>query len=333
MLQFYTLLQFEQYVCLCHCVIDKAATNGGCSVDVLKSNEFLNTRAINPVVHEKGFIYGITVLNSELFVVRGSSQGEVKVYNSSNLRSIRTLTVPGSKRLQRIVACPSSNCLYISDARLEIIYRFDVGTNIVICSWSVGGACRGLSLTSSHSILATFVETRHVREYTQDGSLIREIRLDDSIERPLHCIQLSIDQFIVCHEGIQQRVCIVDTNGRVVKSYGGPQGSGVEQMHGPSCLAVDSHKCVFIADYFNNRVELLSPTLTHLGYIDIPGYQLNNPYTLYLDELNHRLCIGEWESGGRLVVLNAVGDNFELMSMGVNRTVQGRCSRTIYRFY
>jgi len=59
---------------------------------------------------------------------------------------------------------------------------------------------------------------------------------------------------------------------------------------------------VLVDDSCNNRVQLLSSTLTHFGDIVIPGRQLNEPYALHFDELNHRLYIGEWTSG-RIFVL------------------------------
>jgi len=74
-------------------------------------------------------------------------------------------------------------------------------------------------------------------------------------------------------------------------------------MYEPRQLAVDKHGHVMVADWGNDRVELLSPILTHLGYIEIPGYKLNGSSALHLDELNHRLYIGE-QLGGQVFVLD-----------------------------
>jgi len=137
--------------------------------------------------------------------------------------------------------------------------------------------------------------------------LIIEISLDSSIRGPWHCVQLSTGKFVVCHYGAQHRVCIVDTSGHIIQSYGGSQGSVVGQLNYPRHLAVDIHDNVLVADIDNKRVQLLSPTLTYLGNIDIPGHQLNDPYTLHFDQLNHRLYIGEW-GDGRLFVLHGVTD-------------------------
>jgi len=127
------------------------------------------------------------------------------------------------------------------------------------------------------------------------------------MDEPQHCCQQSNDQFAVSHGdwGTKESgVCIVDSDGRVVQSYGEARGSGVGQMKGARHMTVDRHDHVMVADCGNDRIELLSPRLTHLGYITIPGYELDMPWALHLDDLNHRLYIGEL-GGGRLFVLDA----------------------------
>ena len=87
-------------------------------------------------------------------------------------------------------------------------------------------------------------------------------------------------------------MCVVDRAGCIIHSYGGPKGSSTDQLNVPCRLAVDTRDCVFVADYGNNRIEVLSPTLTRLGDVITPGHQLNGPRALHLDELNDRLYIG-----------------------------------------
>jgi len=88
----------------------------------------------------------------------------------------------------------------------------------------------------------------------------------------------------------------------MIQCYGGTKGSAVGQLNFPQNLAVDGHGNVLVADEGSNRVVLLSPSLTHLGYIEIPGHPLNHPWALHLDELTHRLYIGEYGTG-RVFVL------------------------------
>jgi len=160
-------------------------------------------------------------------------------------------------------------------------------------------------VSGTGNLLATLWTRNQVKEYSHDGVLIRVISLDSSIENPYHSVQLTNNRFIVSHgiNGILQRVCIVDMGGHIINCYGGSRGSGVDELYSPRNLAVDFHGNVVVADRFNNRVVLLSPSLTHLGYIKIPGHQLQVPHALNLDELNRRLYIGEDRESGYVFVL------------------------------
>ena len=60
---------------------------------------------------------------------------------------------------------------------------------------------------------------------------------------------------------------------------------------------------MLVADSSNDRVVLLSHSLTLLGYITVPGHELSGPYAVHLDLLTHRSYIGEWNDAGRLFVL------------------------------
>ena len=169
-----------------------------------------------------------------------------------------------------------------------------------------GGLTRGLSVTSRHTLIVTVWGTKEMqqREYTSNGKLIRFINLDDSIDYTQHAIELCTDQLVVCHHGYtQHRVLIVNSNGVIIKSYGGFEGSSKEQLNVPYCLAVDKiNNVIFVADHYNNKVQLLSGTeLTHLGDVTLSTRQLSHPLRLYFDELNSLLYIGEWK--GRVLIV------------------------------
>jgi len=249
------------------------------------------------VIPKNREISGITVLEDELFIIR-SNQERINVYSNSTFLPTRQLTIPGSKNLVAIVANEQNKSLYLSDQVLKSVYRFNPRQGKVIQKWPVGEECAGLSLTKSNNLLVTLLNTKKIRKYSPDGKFIIAINLDKSIEYPHHCIQLSNDHFVVCHEGDKQnRVCIVDTSGCIVKSYGGFHGTNVGQLNGPCHMAVDKYGNIMVTDCTNNRVEVLSPTLVHLGYVQISGHELKKPWTLHLDRLSNRLYIGEAEVG------------------------------------
>ena len=98
----------------------------------------------------------------------------------------------------------------------------------------------------------------------------------------------------------------MDTTGRIVHAYSGPKGSSTGQLDYPYRLAVDTRGCVFVADYNNDRVQVLSPTLTRLGDVTTPGYRLSQPIALHLDELNGSLYIGDYMNAIGKVLIIAV---------------------------
>jgi len=89
---------------------------------------------------------------------------------------------------------------------------------------------------------------------------------------------------------------LIDSNGYVVKSYGGAVGSGTQQVHVPVQLAVDRNGFVFVADLGNDRVLLLSPALTFVREV-LSREQLKwRPLRLWIDSARHRLYVGVNES-------------------------------------
>jgi len=129
-------------------------------------------------------VSGITVLGSDVFVVRRTRQ--VYVYNSTRFTSLYNLMISGSEeQLEGIVLCSRNNCLYVSDYGQKIIYRHDISNNVTT-KWSMSGICYGLSVTKTYNVLTTLRDPNRIQEYTTHGSLIREISLDSSIDHPLH---------------------------------------------------------------------------------------------------------------------------------------------------
>jgi len=131
---------------------------------------------------------------------------------------------------------------------------------------------------------------------------------------PQHAVQLSSGQYAVCHGGSRetlQRVCLIDSDGHVIKSYGGSRGSGTQQMDMPTPLAVDGND-VLVADFNNRRVLSLSPSLTYAGEVLSSEQVKWRPRRMFLDADRGRLYVVENEvkevgkfAGGRVVVVNS----------------------------
>ena len=86
-------------------------------------------------------------------------------------------------------------------------------------------------------------------------------------------------------------MCLIGSDGHVVKSFGGPIGSGSQHMNVPVHLAVDRNGFVFVADINNYRVLLLSPSLTFVREV-LSREQLKwGPLRLCLDSDRRRLYV------------------------------------------
>ena len=246
-------------------------------------------------------VQGIAQLGTELFVCMYHSE-RVAVYNLNTYSLTRHVTIPGMQHPRNLAACKQNNCLYISCYELKCIHRVDL-SNSSCSKWSLSAEPRVVSLTRAFDLLVTL--RRSIVEYATSGSLIRSFKLDVSIDNAQQAIELSNGQFVVCHpDSTQHRVCVVDTAGRIVHSYGGPKGSSAGQLNAPFRLAVDKRGCVLVADCDNKKVQVLSPTLTRLGDVTTPGHQLKQPCALHLDELSNRLYVGESCSPSRWFVLS-----------------------------
>ena len=264
-------------------------------------------------LHRGEKVVGVTSLDNHLYLLRSSMPSDqLEVFDKDTYRLQRKLTVPGYIRGQDITACEHNRCAYISDGENRCVRRVALPDADAVTRWPVNDTPAGLSVTASHSVLVTCIEVRKVKEFSTDGLLLRQLQLPEDIFAPHHTVQLSSQQLLVCHgeyfdlQGLH-RVCLIASNGQVVKSYGRSRGSGSKQMNGPGhLLAVDRNKFVFAVDRGNSRVLLLSPSLTYvrdmLSHNQLEGY----PESLYLDENKRRLyvAVNDFDGGGRVVVVN-----------------------------
>jgi DNA-binding beta-propeller fold protein YncE len=246
-------------------------------------------------------VMGLTTLNNELYVRRQTypynekdSDDIITLYSTETYRVLLSLQIPRLGSVEDMTSCNRHQCIYLSDSKNEVVHRIE--NKYIISKWPVNDAPRGLSVNSVHNVLVTCWNMRKINEFTTDGKLIREIRLQADIVHPRHTFELITDQFVVCHGDYNDavhRVCIVNSNGCILQSYGGSPGSGSGQLIGPCRLSVNGY--IFVADLNNDRVLMLSPNLTFSRTV-VSG--LRGPLRLRFDEQTGRLYIAhnKWEN-------------------------------------
>ena len=255
-------------------------------------------------------IYGVAVLDKELFVV----SSEVEVYDSMKfslkfLLKLKELILP-----KDIGSCSRNQCLYIFDFKCEDrskeILRVDPSGKL-IKTWSTGDDYGRLSVTYESNVIFIVHSKSQLYEYSSDGQLIREISLlsDADIHHPYYAIKLTNGHFVVSHgdfaEGGLHRVCVVDEDGKLIKSFGGTPGSTVGQLNHPNYLSVDGKGYVMVADRMTSRVLLLYSDLEFKREIlSKEKHGLRHPTSILLDEPSGRLFVVDNELGseGRILI-------------------------------
>ena len=253
-------------------------------------------------------VWGVTSLDNLLYVLRDKSSQQIAVYDMNYYRLQRRINVSKRGGMADMTACAHNYCLYISG--YDCVHRVAL-PNVNVTQWPVNDLAGRLSVTNRHSVLVTCREVRKIKEFTTHGKLIRQIELPRDVVSLRHAVQLSSGEVIVCHgrnTDPVHGVCLLGTDGQVVKSYGGPRGSGSEQMNEPFHMAVDGNGFVFVADYDNHRVLLLSRALTYVREV-VSREQLKwKPLRLFLDDDRRRLYVADkWDAkksfAGRVVVI------------------------------
>jgi len=261
---------------------------------------------VGQLVHtlpEGKLVRGVTLLAGEIYLLRRKERDQVEVYDVTTYRLQRCLTVPDARSFTDMTSCKHNRCVYIGDIHDDCVHRLDVQG--AVTRWAVNDTPWGLSVNAADNVLVTCHCVRKIKEFSSHGDLLRVFTLPDDVINPLHAIQTRSGQFIVCHGSHGnpvQRVCMISADGRhIVHSHGGHWGSDTDQYNGPAHLAVDDNESVFVADYYNRRVTLLSPTLEYVRQVVSRDQLKGEPCYLYLDTRQrllyvavNKFCKGEW---------------------------------------
>jgi len=258
-------------------------------------------------------VLGVTSLDNRLYVLRGNkSSQQVEVYDIDSYCLLRCLTVPGLGIREDIVACGHNRCAYISDRSHDSVHRVSL-SKAKVTQWPVNDKSLCLSVTYTHSVLVSCPAAGKIKEFSTDGQLLHVLTLPQDVVSPSHTIQLSSGQFIVCHgDRPDQFHCVrlTDSDGKVVRSYGGPKGSSSKQMNVPVHIAVDRSEFAFVVDVNNCRVLLLSPQLTYVREVVSHEQCQGRPVRVHVDADRGRLYVADNNSkadkytAGRVVVFS-----------------------------
>jgi len=241
--------------------------------------------------------YAVASLGDKVFV---AGQGRLEVYNATTFDLQHNLTLHRlGEYCYGLAACSSSNCLYASDWLNSRIHRVDLSDSSAVKQRSVARNPAGLSVNTEHNVVVACVGAHKLQEYTTDGTLVREISLQQvGLSSPWHAVQLSTGDYVVSHYTLPDAVSVVGVDGNVVCRYHPTQTSNVGQMQGPGSLAVTKNGDVLVADDDNERIVSMDSSLRYAQVLALPvDVGIAYPCSLCLDESRGRLYVSEHGNG------------------------------------
>ena len=257
-------------------------------------------------------VVGVTSLGDVIFVLRWKTKNQMELYDIVTCNLLCSMTVPNAQGFADMTSCEHYHCVYIADHNIMCVHRLDVEGRV--SQWPVEDKPRSLFVNAEHNVLVTCDAVRKIKEFNSHGVFIRQMILSDEVINPMHAIQPTAGQFVVCHgnDGDSvNRVCLVAADGRsIIHSHGRQPGSDPDQYQGPVRLAADYCGFVFVADINNRRVTLLSPTLNYVRQVVASNQLKGDPLRLCLAIQRRRLYVAdnEWKDGehtaGRVVVFS-----------------------------
>lgn len=263
-------------------------------------------------VKEMRPISGLAIIDKELFIASRKSL-EVEVYDSTTFKYSRGWALVGLVDAEDLASCIRNKSLYFSDRKTKEgdtkeIIRVDPNGNMM-SKWETGKSSGRLSVTDEGNVILTVVSENTIYEYLQDGQLIRTLALKSSgITNPLHALKLKSGHYLVSHgmgDDPIHRVCIIDVDGEVIKSFGKKKGSAIGQMQGPICLAVDAEGSIIVADCNNSRLLLLNSVLEYRKILDSEESLFQFPVRICLNQSNGRMFVADLQSANhRLTVFD-----------------------------
>jgi hypothetical protein len=261
-----------------------------------KVNSFVWTGLrLNRTVANGTRVWGLAVHGNKLYVGR-YPQKEFEIYDTNAFNLDRHLSVIGDGGcINDMATCPNCDFVFAVDMFRRMIHVIDV--NGARNQWNVPDWPEGISVNSQLNVIVTFSETKKLREFTPNGSLVREIILQSDTNYPWHAIQLDNNRYVVVHGRPKDpgfhRVCIVNVNGQIVHSYGRNRGSGDGQLNTPWRMALFGDSLV-VSNYYNDRLLVFeASTLNLQNKIDLP-----HAYTMSLSADGTRLYTSIDEGGG-----------------------------------
>ena len=257
-------------------------------------------------------IFGIATYKDKIYLLRWKGKDHVEVYDTINFALLLCLQVPHLRGRSGMTLCQRNLCLYIGDNVGNNVHRVELNSGSS-SHWPVHDEPAGLSVSIRHHVLVTC--KYKIKEFSSHGNYVSDIILPEHVSSPWHAVQLRIGELIVCHgddddpnhcmsvckitdddPNHSMSVCKIAENRSETASQAAQPSSGSYSYKVPYQLALDSeNEFVFVADRDNQRVMLLSPSLSYIRDVVSRGLLTWGPSALCLDIEKRRMYVADSE--------------------------------------
>lgn len=208
-----------------------------------------------------GCILGIAVLGLQIFVCRSRSSS-IDVFCVNSYQKLRSFAVLGLQDPSDMVSCSLSNCIYINGQEDRRIFKIGMDGKL-LDSWKLPDKPFRISVDSNGCVTVTFRDALYLRVYRMDGSFLVDLKLPDDMKSPRNAFFIDSGKFVVCHGELGEplhRVCELDASGKIMRWYGGAEGSDTTLINVPVHMirVPNTTNKYLVADLNNHRVHLIA---------------------------------------------------------------------------
>lgn len=255
-------------------------------------------------------VMGMACLHNCLYVVYHKDQS-VYIYDCVDpYQRIDTIPISDMKWPRGLAASQTHSCILITDWdkmfsgtlwKLAATGKFHKVSTLDVQPFGVSVTIGNKALVTCSTPLRTLTPLSKSNKIVifdiETDLLERTILLPDNLEIPRYAIQLyNSDDYVVCYGWNKQcgQVKRFDTEGKPLDGvYGSTSKEGEQNLGKPLSLHEDDKQGIFIVDYYNHRIQMLSYNLQLVRHIITVDDGIKYPRHVCLDSKNGRLYIGQ----------------------------------------
>ena len=203
-----------------------------------------------------GDLNGIAFYDRENILVSDSDNDDIKMFTIQG-QHVRTIDRGSTTFSPQGIAISPDGHIYVCDDDNECVCVFDVNGIFLFSFGSRGSGdecfdcSKDLCFASDGFLYITDINMGRICVYDKDGKFIRKFA---TRYKPWWLAATDCGHLIVS-AWFSHKVMVYTTGGDLVHVFG-ENGDELGQFKRPTCVSVDSDGLIYIADCFNNRIQV-----------------------------------------------------------------------------